>query len=182
MPKKLNSSKRAAFARPEELFKLANDYWEKGDLRTAFRIFLKAAKAGNAGSQLNVGHFYDEGLGVRASRPAALYWFKRLYRRRKDAAAATNIGTIWRDEGSSKRALRWFEKAIELGDEDARLDIAKLYIRQQNTGKAIPYLEKVLKSENVTEASAEEAKFLLNTIAGKGNQVQSRPSARSRAL
>lgn len=167
MPKKRKSANRGVVNQTEPLFKLANDHWEKGNLRTAFQIFLKAAKAGNAASQLNVGHFYDEGIGVRANRPAALYWFKRLYRRRKDAAAAANIGTIWRDQGNSKRALRWFEKAIGLGDEDANLDIAKLYLSQQDIDKAIPYLEKTLKSNNITEASAEEARSLFDALTKK---------------
>src|SRR5580765_1544668 len=123
MPRKANSSKRDDGARMEKLFLRANDHWEKGNLRAAFRLFLAAAKGGNAGSQLNVGHFYDEGIGIRANRSAALYWYKRLYRR-KNAAAAANIGTIWRDQGNSKRALGWFEKAIGLGDDDANLDIA----------------------------------------------------------
>ena len=170
MPKKRNTSNPGAASQTEALFKLANDHWEKGNLQTAFRIFLAAAKAGNASSQLNVGHFYDEGIGVRANRSAAIYWFKRLYRRRKDAAAATNIGIIWRDEGSSKRALRWFEKAIGLGDEDTNLDVAKIYLSQQDIDKAIPYLEKTLKSNYVTEASAEEARSLLNTVTRKSGQ------------
>ena len=55
-----------------------------------------------------------------------MYWYRRAVRQGQ-AAAANNIGTIYRDEGRLRLAIRWFAKAADLGDGDALLEMAKLY-------------------------------------------------------
>jgi TPR repeat protein len=157
-------SKRSRKSKAEELFFRADKMRDRGDLRSAFRLFLTAANAGDKGSQLNVGHCYDTGSGTRRNRSAAVYWYRRAYQR-GDASAANNIGTIWRDEQKPQRALSWFQRAVKLGNDDSNLEIAKHYLRNANDPqKAIPYLKRVCQSDHVTEASAEEAKRLLKRV------------------
>jgi TPR repeat protein len=144
-----------------DLFRRAKKQEEKGNFRSAFRLYLAAVNAGDTGSQLNVGNYYDEGKGVRRDRAAAMYWFKRAYRR-GDCSAAHNIGVMWRNDQKFKRALVWFQRAVKLGDDESNLDIAKHYLRNEHKpDKAIPYLKKVRKAYWVTEAGAEEAAKLL---------------------
>lgn len=148
-------------SKAEDLFRRADRMSDRGELRSAFRLFLTAAKAGNVGAQLNVGYCYDTWCGTRRNRAAALYWYKRAYRR-GDASAANNIGTIWRDEGKWQRALSWFQRAVKLGDNDSNLEIAKYYLQNEHdAARAVPYLRKVSESDRVTQASAEEARRLL---------------------
>ena len=112
----------------------------------------------------NVGYCYDTGTGVRPSRSAALYWYKRAYRR-GDGAAARAIGMIWNDKQNLKRALYWFQRAVTLGDDDSNLQIARLHIRSdRDASKAIPYLKLVCQSGRVTEETAVEARKLLKRI------------------
>src|SRR5712692_4784933 len=111
----------------DALFVRADHAWNRGNLRAAFRLFLKAAKGGDQAAKLNVGYFYDRGLGVGRDLTAALYWYKRAYRS-GDASAANNIGTIWRDKRNDKRALAWFQCAVRLGDHAANLEIAKHFL------------------------------------------------------
>jgi TPR repeat protein len=144
----------------EELFAQAEKLEESGDLRSAFRLLLVGAKAGHEGCQLNLGNYYDAGTGVRRSRSAALYWYKRAYRRGV-SSAATNIGVLWRNENKPKLALEWFQKAVRLGDDEAHLDIAKYYLVEGKPGKAIRHLEKVRPPNWVSEAGVEEAVKLL---------------------
>ena len=145
----------------DELFIRASAQEEKGNLRSTFRLYLAAAKAGDTGCQLNLGNFYDDAIGVRRNRSAALYWYKRAYRRGY-ASAASNIGVMFRKEGNLKGALAWFRKAVRLGDEEAHLDIGKHYFHSEsNPAKAIPHLRKVCQSNSVTEAGKEEATKLL---------------------
>src|ERR1700722_12763846 len=80
------------------LFQRADEQWEAGNLRSAFRLFLAAAEGGEPGCQVNIGTFYSEGLGVKKDIPSALYWYRRAYRR-GIASAANNIGCVYRDEG-----------------------------------------------------------------------------------
>ena len=137
----------------------AEEQWERGELRSAFRRYLKAAKGPDRDSQVNVGYFYDKGIGVAPNRDAAMYWYKRAYRR-GISYAASNIGTIWRDEGQSKRAIYWFQKAVELGEDGANLEIAKYYLKDDPTN-AIKLLTKVCESNRVCGDEREEAKRML---------------------
>ncbi len=161
MAKSLSRKKRSVKAGNEELFIRAGKQEQKGKFRSAFQLYLAAAKSGDTGCQVNVGNFYDDGTGVRRNRKAALYWYKRAYRRGV-ASAASNIGVVWRNEKNHERAVRWFKKAVRLGDDEANLDIAKYYLGQErNQVKAIRHLEKVLRSNRVSEAGMEEATALL---------------------
>lgn len=161
MAKIQRRSKHPGKSNVEELFVRAAKLEESGKLRSAFRLDLAAAKAGDTGCQLNVGNFYDAGNGVRRNRLAALYWYKRAYRRGY-SAAASNIGIMWRNEKKLKRSLEWFQRAVRLGDDEANLEIAKHYLlNERNPAKAIRHLEKVCQSNCVTEAGVEEATKLL---------------------
>jgi len=148
----------------QNLFERGYKQWRKKNLRSALRFFLSAAQGGDVGAQVNAGYFYDRGIGVRRNRSAALYWYKRAYRRR-DAGAANNIATIWRDEKKLKLALSWFKKAVRLGDDGANLGIAKHYLRNEhNPREATRYLLRVCQSNRVAEVEVEEAKRLLEEV------------------
>jgi TPR repeat protein len=168
------------------LFERADAQWKRGAHRSAFRLFLKAAKVGDRGSQVNVGYFYDRGIGVRRNRDAAVYWYKRAYRR-GDSCGATNIGTIYRDEHKISHALSWFRKAVRLGDDGSNLHIAKYYLDEHCPEKAIELLNKVRESQTVAESETEEAMRLLRIArleirrresARLGNSLRKRSSLR----
>jgi TPR repeat protein len=130
---------------------------DAGKNKQAVPLLLRAAKAGNLSAQVNLGHHLYTGKGVRRSREKALYWYKRAARR-GDAAAASNIGCIYRDEHRIKLALRWFEKAVALGLDDAMLEIAKLCLGPLGDAKrARRMLARVLTSKEVAEATQEQA-------------------------
>jgi len=94
-----------------------------------------------------------------------MYWYKRAYRR-GDGSAANNIGTIWRDEHKPKRALYWFRRAVDLGNDGANVEIAKFYLGERDTARAIRHLEIALKSDRLAEVEEEEARRLLK-LAGR---------------
>ncbi len=145
-------------------FSEASQFWEAGDLKAALRLFLENAKAGDVASQLNIGYFYDRGLGVRRNTRLALQWYRRAYQN-GDASAANNIGTIYRDRGNRRRALEWFLRAFRSGNVDSSLEIAKLYLAIRGRHRdAKAYLRIVIRSNQVTAASAEEAHTLLRNL------------------
>ena len=148
-----------------DLFFRADRLSDQGQHRKAFRLFLSGAKAGDDSAQLNVGYCYDCGVGTRRNRSAAMYWYKRAYRR-GDGSAANNIGTIWRDEHKPKRALYWFRRAVDLGNDGANVEIAKFYLGERDTARAIRHLEIALKSDRLAEVEEEEARRLLK-LAGR---------------
>jgi TPR repeat protein len=148
-------------AKAESLFIRADKADDAGDFRSAFRLMLAAAKLGDVGAQVNVGNYYDAGKGVRRNLSAALYWYKRAYRR-GCSSAASNIGVLWRNERNLPRALEWFERAARLGDDEANLEIGKHYLlNERNPQRAIAYFQRVRRSDWVSEAGTEEAAALL---------------------
>jgi TPR repeat protein len=172
---------------PTGLFIRADREEDLGNLRSAFRLFLAGAKAGDVNAQSRVGYCYDVGQGVRSNRSAALYWYMRAYRR-GDAIAAHNIGTIWRDRRNFRRAEEWFQRAVRLGHDDGHLDIAKLYVDTElnlNPRRAVPHLNRVLRSKRVGSSDKREASRLLRQVRQmSGAQTVSLrrrvPTARSR--
>jgi TPR repeat protein len=151
----------------EHLFGRADKAYEAGKFRSAFHLFLAAAKAGDSSCQINLGDLYCSGIGVKPNRSKALYWYKRAFRG-ADGAAATNIGLLYREEKKLDRALAWFERAAKLQDGDANLEIAKIYLYgKDDETRAIHYLKQTCKTEYVTEASEEEAEELLKRLGVK---------------
>ncbi|WP_224246712.1 tetratricopeptide repeat protein [Hyalangium gracile] len=145
-------------------FSRASQLLEKGRLQDAFRIFLEAAKAGDSSAQVNVGYLYDTGQGVSRSRAQAMAWYRKAARQ-GEAAAANNIGTIYRDEGRLGLAMRWFGKAAAMGDDDALLEMARLYAGPlEEPAKARRLLSRVASSKRATIDSREQAEQLLRTL------------------
>ena len=82
-------------------------------------------------------------------------------------SAASNIGTVYRDERNLKKAVEWFKRAVKLVDGDANLEIAKIYLNDMNDRKkAVHYLKQALKAKrfDLTEGSREEAHCLLKRL------------------
>jgi uncharacterized protein len=153
--------KKKSRAYLDRLFSRADKEFDRGKYVSAFRLFLKAAKEGDISSELNVGYLYDTGIGVRRNRVAALSWYKKAYRH-GCASGAHNIGIIYRDKGNIKRALIWFQRAVDLGDDSSNLDIAKYYLNEIfEPKKAMEYLRKVANSDCVSEEDEEEAQLLI---------------------
>lgn len=144
-------------------FERASAFWDRGELSQALRLFLEAARDGDQSCQLNVGYFFDEGLGVRRSSEKALYWYRRAYRS-GSASAANNIGLILRKEKRSKAALQWFLRALRRGDRDSALHVAEFYLTKRGgLSHAVRYLRLAMSARS-TEATRERATKLLRQI------------------
>jgi TPR repeat protein len=162
-------------------YSCANEEWSRGRLRSAFRLFLAAAKNGNDLAYDTLGSFYDRGVGTKRDEDAALYWYRRAYRR-GSLIAPNNIGVIYRDRKDLKRALAWFRRAVEHKDANANLNIAKIYLNdKQDIERAIRHLEAVRKAkrDDATESAKEEARLLLKRISLKPKPRTTRSRARS---
>jgi TPR repeat protein len=150
----------------EEQFSRACMLLDEGRARAAFHLFFAAARAGHLEAQSNLGYLFDTGTGVRRSRIEALHWYRKAARR-GDPAAANNIGALFRDEGRPRLAVRWFEKAVALGNADALLEMAKLYAGPlKDSRMAMRLLKKVLTAKRVAVVSQEQAQQLLERLEG----------------
>jgi len=145
----------------------AHEAWERGDFERAFLLFRRCAELGQVGCMLDLGYFYDEGVGVEQNKDEAMSWYKRAYRL-GDSAAASNIAILYREQGRVRLERQWFERSAALGDGDSGLELAKLHLRergvQRSREKAIELLSSAVRSESITEAGREEAVALLREL------------------
>jgi TPR repeat protein len=144
-------------------FRRASESWERGEHRRAFRMFLHGARAGDPSAQLNLGHFYDEGIGVRANVEKALFWYRRAYQAGSGHAAG-NIGLMLREQRDFAGAIRWLKKALTRGDDDSALHLAEIQATRGHVRDALQFLARVLRSSNVTPHSKTKARALQRSL------------------
>lgn len=150
---------------PQESIEVeAHNAWESGDQKRAFALFKEGAAFGLVGCMLDLGYFYDEGLGARKNKVEAMYWYKRAYRK-GSAAAASNIALLYKEQGRYHLAFQWFYRATLLGDGDAEVDLAKLYMQGKGVRRSLILargcLLTALSSKYITESGREEATELI---------------------
>lgn len=148
----------------ESLYERANKEWSRGRLRAAFRHFLAAARAGHVYAFYFVGESYDYSRGIKFNESAELYWYLRAARH-GDSGGANNAGCTLRDQNTLDAALRRFRKAVKPGDEDANLNLAKIYLhRKRDRRTALRYLKATCKAKNAFESSKEQAREMIRDI------------------
>lgn len=152
---------------PNEVEIEAHHAWEQKDHPRAFALFSTCANLGAVGCMLNLGYFYDEGIGTRADKAQAMRWYKRAYRR-GSSAAASNIAILYREQRRNRECFQWFVRSAQLGDGDAEVDVAKLYLQgvgvRRSPTLAKEALARALASQRITEAGREEAAALLDAL------------------
>jgi TPR repeat protein len=156
----------------DDLFRRADAAYEKGEMKSAFRLFLAAAKRGDPGCQINLGNLYADGKSVKPNHRAAMYWYLKAYRQGA-TCAAHNIGMMLRDEGKFDRAIAWLRREGNGVDGDANLDIAKIYLRNKNDKiNALHYLKQALGADRryMFPESKQEVRKLLRKLAVKARK------------
>jgi len=163
----------------DEVFSRADRQWDAGKLQSAFRLFLVGAKGGDANAQVNLGIFYDGGIGVKPHRLRALYWYRRAYRK-GNSCAAHNLGNLYHHERKFNQALAWFERAVALGIGEDNLEIAKIHFQRGNTPEAVRYINKVVQTElwEAPRESKREARRMLKELAVAPGNYETNPPRR----
>ena len=135
--------------------------YEVGLLDEAFTWFLRGAKAGNTSCMLWVGILYGDGVRPDLLNINEIIWYKRAWKKH-DSTALNNLAIVYKNQRKFERAEKWFKIAIENGDGDSNLELAKMYINMSKPNGIIKdLLEATINSDSATEASIEEAQDLL---------------------
>ncbi len=140
---------------------------QQGKLRAAFNVLLRAARRGDHSVWLNLGYAYDVGQGVKRSSAKALRWY-RLAAGDGNAAGAHNVATVDSVRGDVAGALRWLERAVQLGDSGSNLLMGQLLLSrmgQPHTALACFRAVGNEECEAVVEASRAWAAMAENIIA-----------------
>lgn len=104
----------------------------EGGAELAAQWFERAAEAGNATAQFQLGLLYLEGKGVDVNPEFAARWFE-LAAEQGHVAAQNNIGSLYESgrgvEQSYARAFEWYERAAKQNDLFAQNNLGAMYSR-----------------------------------------------------
>lgn len=164
-----HKSRKQRKAQAHEFYLRGDQQQHEGNLKSAFRLLLMAAKLGDADAQFNLGYTYQVGLGVRQNRSAAKLWYRKAYLNQRGwGIAASNLGILFRDEENYHEAIRWFRRAVRNGDIEANLELATIYLQNpRQRDKAVACLQDILKATppvGVGEDAQHDARKLLAKI------------------
>ena len=146
------------------LFLKGDQFYEIGKYEEAFSTFEKGALKGDISCMNRIALMYFDGEGVSQDYEKSIEWDQKAIEL-GDETAISNLAITYRVMGEIKKSKFWFEKAIEKGDGDAALELAKLYmVSDKETDRAQDLLNLAISSENMCEASLEDAKMLISEL------------------
>ena len=125
-------------------FAEALNAYDAGQYETAFREWMKLARAGDAAAQRNIGQMYRLGLGVRQDDAKAVEWYRRAAEQGLSRAQA-NLGMMYLlgrgTEQDYGEAARWFARAAAQGHVISMYNLGQLYEQglgvKRDLGRAI---------------------------------------------
>lgn len=147
-----------------EQFIVASKLYDEGRYSEAFEQFLSLANQGDTSAMTRVACMYGEGKGVEYNFAASVNWDIKAAAAGSQTALV-NLGISYRNIGDTRRAKEWFGKALQAGDGEAALELAKMYlVSDLEIDRVKNYLTLALQSTNICEASHDEAKDLLDGL------------------
>lgn len=122
--------------------------YDRADYKTALRVWMPSAEAGDAEAQAHVGEIFERGLGGEPNYPAALSWYRKSAAQ-GNTRAQFNLGTMY-EQGqgvprSQLEALNWYRQAWGLKEDD--LMFASAANRERDALRE--ELSKALKQKNL---------------------------------
>lgn len=160
----MNLSADAPLSLAESIFCAADTAEEHGDFTLAASLFLQAALMGDGAAMSRLANLYESGQGVSWDVEASMAWDRRAIDAGY-AASRFNLGITCRRSGQIQQARYWFKQALEHGDGEAALELAKLYaVSDKERDTVRGYLQQVLHSEDVFPSSKEEATEMLAAL------------------
>lgn len=152
---------------PGMLFARAHEAHASGDIVQAFELYQEGAVQNDQASQNNLATFYESGLGTRKNLKLAKKWYLAAWRNKPAAFIALNIAELCLKRKKRNQAIRWLRRAIALGDGDAALALAKLYLGERKfgcLGHAKRLLSCAMTSQSISPDALEEARCLYKEL------------------
>jgi uncharacterized protein len=100
--------------------------YDRADYKSALRVWMELANAGNSEAQTNVGEIYERGLGGEPNYPAAIIWYEKVIDNKNGseqdkARALFNLGTLYEQglgvEKDQLHALNLYRRAWGLPED-----------------------------------------------------------------
>ncbi len=101
--------------------------YDRADYKSALKVWLPAAEAGDAEAQTNAGEIFERGLGGEPNYEAALIWYRKAAEQ-GNTRAQFNLGTLYEQGlGVAKNtltALNWYRRAWGIDEDDVMFSSA----------------------------------------------------------
>lgn len=121
--------------------------YDRADLKSALRVWLAAAEAGDPDAQNNVGEIYERGLGTEPNFEAAVIWYQKAADQNY-SRALFNLGTLYEQgQGVEKdrlKALNLYRRAWGLPEDNVMYASAAQHEQEQLRAQ----LQKVITEKN----------------------------------
>lgn len=98
---------------------------ELGEAKQSLSLFKRTASMGSIEAQVNLGVALAFGSGTKIDLKESRKWLKRAVDQ-GSSHAAYNLGVVYRKHREPRWARYWFQRALELGDDDAQEDLNQL--------------------------------------------------------
>jgi len=139
------------------IFESAYAAYSRNHYRKAFKLFEQGALAGDVECMIHVASMYTCGEGVKCDYDKAIEWELRASEL-GSRSALTNLAITYRMKGDLRNSKRYLEMALNGGDSEAALELAKLLVVSDfERDKIVEYLDVVLTADNISEYSRDEA-------------------------
>ena len=129
--------------RADTWYLIGYDYSQRGRNTDAFKWMLKAADAGHAAAQNNIGLSYLHSLGVTKNEKIAFSWFDKAAKQGLPYAQSELAMLYYEGRGVEKdtqEAYDWWLSAAKQEDEYAQFNLASLFLDQNDIKQAYYWL------------------------------------------
>ena len=128
-----------ADSRADTWYRIGYDYSQRGHNQDAFKWMLRAADAGHAAAQNNIGLSYLHALGAPKDEAIAFSWFEKAAKQGLSYAQSELAMLYYEGRGVEKdvqKAYDWWLIAAKQEDEYAQFNLASLLLESQDIKQA----------------------------------------------
>ena len=148
----------------DDLYTKAHTLYEQGKYEQIFLLFHQLAEQGDTFAMSRVAIMYECGEGVHYDLDKSIFWDMKAIQAGYNTSML-NLGMTFRRMGNIEQAKYWFFKAFDTGDDEAALELVRLYsVSEKETEIIRYYANKVIYSDNVCENSIEKAEEILKEL------------------
>jgi TPR repeat protein len=125
--------------RSDTWYKIGYEFSQRERNDDAFKWMLKAADAGHAAAQNNIGLSYLHALGAPKDEKKAFFWFEKSAAQGLAYAQSELAMLYYRGTGVEKdteKAYDWWFKAANQEDEYAQFNLASLFLERSDIKRA----------------------------------------------
>ncbi len=150
--------------------------YDRGDYKTALRVWLPAAESGEAEAQVSVGEIFERGLGDVPNYEAAIIWYEKAAAQ-GNRRAQFNMGTLY-EQGlgvaqDNLIALNWYRQAWGIAEDEVIFTSAAEREREVLRARLEATISEKGQQISVLQARLQELEEKLNLSTESGQDARS---------